>query len=301
MSHGGDTRRTAEGLSPLSHALARAPSAQLPTISRLAGLFCERHAPCERVPSMFARAFSVMRCCVGCGALAACVAASPIRAAAGEPESRAFSRPFLQAPSFNGFLARRNVPIALAGAAATWAALQAENAERQARLLEAAPAELGADVGDVYGDARVLGAASLALWLSGYAAGSSHLAQTGEDLSKSLVVSGVIVWTLKVAVDRTRPNGASFSFPSGHTAAAFSVAPIVARRFGWKAALPAYALATMTAIGRMEERRHYLSDVAFGATLGIIVGEAIAHRASDGGLPGHISIDGDGVGLTFDF
>ena len=34
----------------------------------------------------------------------------------------------------------------------------------------------------------------------------------------------------------------------------------------------AYAIATMTAAARMEDRRHYMRDVTFGAALGLAVG-----------------------------
>ena len=40
-------------------------------------------------------------------------------------------------------------------------------------------------------------------------------------------------------------------------------------------ALPAYALASLTALARMEDSKHYASDVIAGAFLGIIVGRLV--------------------------
>ncbi len=84
-------------------------------------------------------------------------------------------------------------------------------------------------------------------------------------------------WTigLKQVVRRDRPEGTGFSFPSGHTATAFASATVLQRRFGWKAGIPAYGIATYVAASRVEMQRHYLSDVAFGAALGIVAGRTV--------------------------
>jgi membrane-associated phospholipid phosphatase len=65
-----------------------------------------------------------------------------------------------------------------------------------------------------------------------------------------------------------RGNG---SFPSGHTIAAFSVATVVARRYGkqhrW---LPyaAYGMASLVGFSRVSLSAHFVSDVFMGAALG---------------------------------
>ena len=69
----------------------------------------------------------------------------------------------------------------------------------------------------------------------------------------------------------SRGNG---SFPSGHTSASFATATVIQRRWGWRAGLPAYALASYVGASRLHDN-HYLSDVAFGAGLGIAAGLAI--------------------------
>lgn len=60
------------------------------------------------------------------------------------------------------------------------------------------------------------------------------------------------------------------SFPSGHSAAAFSVATVVANRYSRKRWVPllAYTLATAISASRVSENAHFTSDVFLGAALG---------------------------------
>jgi membrane-associated phospholipid phosphatase len=65
-----------------------------------------------------------------------------------------------------------------------------------------------------------------------------------------------------------RGNG---SFPSGHTITAFSVATIVARRYGkqhrW-VPFAAYGMASLVGLSRVSLSAHFVSDVFMGAALG---------------------------------
>jgi membrane-associated phospholipid phosphatase len=64
-----------------------------------------------------------------------------------------------------------------------------------------------------------------------------------------------------------RGNG---SFPSGHTMAAFSVATVVARRYGNHRWVPyaAYGLASLVGFSRLPLNVHFLSDVFMGGAIG---------------------------------
>jgi membrane-associated phospholipid phosphatase len=169
-----------------------------------------------------------------------------------------------------------------------------EDADAQARTFD----RFGEvpDFGNVYGSSGVVigGAATLAAW--GWVTRSPTFTAAGVDIARSYAYSTVIVGALKVAVDRTRPDGEKYSFPSGHASAAFAVAPVVTYHFGAIAGTAAYACATATLIGRMEDRRHYLSDVVFGAAIGLAMGEAvIAQRRDDARRlvvePGRVGIE----------
>ncbi len=79
-----------------------------------------------------------------------------------------------------------------------------------------------------------------------------------------------ITYTLKVSINRTRPNGGDHSFPSGHTSAAFQGAAFIHARYGWKYALPAYIGASFVGYSRVYANKHYTSDVLAGAAIGTL-------------------------------
>jgi membrane-associated phospholipid phosphatase len=71
-------------------------------------------------------------------------------------------------------------------------------------------------------------------------------------------------------VRRERPDGSNnVSFPSGHTAGGFAAASVLGQHYGWKASIPAYIGAIYIAAARVDGNKHYLSDVVFGAALGL--------------------------------
>ena len=86
------------------------------------------------------------------------------------------------------------------------------------------------------------------------------------------IVTSIVTHGLKIGVGRTRPNDGRSSFPSGHSSATFANATVLQRHFGWKVGIPAYAFATYIAASRLPSNSHYLSDVIFGAALGITAG-----------------------------
>lgn len=187
------------------------------------------------------------------------------------------------------------------GVALTFWALSRENADQTAARLDGLPLEGGSDLGNLYGDGAFLAAATATLWTAGRLAGSTRVTDVSVDLARGLAVDGALVWATKLAVGRTRPSGGPHSFPSGHTSTAFTVAPILAHHFGWRVGGPALALATMTGLGRLEDRRHYISDVVAGAALGLIVGHAIGGRGPDSEPGAHLVADGRGVGVEIGF
>lgn len=97
------------------------------------------------------------------------------------------------------------------------------------------------------------------------------LVQEDYDGSKQLLLSYgamfVATHSLKFAINRERPNGGGLSFPSGHTASAFSGAAFLQKRYGWQLGAPAYAMAAFTGYSRVQAKKHYWSDVFAGAAL----------------------------------
>ena len=107
------------------------------------------------------------------------------------------------------------------------------------------------------------------------------------DMLDAAIVNFVYTEVIKVAVGRERPNGQdNKSFPSGHTSNAFALAAVAERHYGWKIGVPAYGLAGLVGASRINEDKHYLSDVVAGATLGYVVGRAVVRvngRPIEGG------------------
>ncbi|MDR1259322.1 MAG: phosphatase PAP2 family protein [Tannerellaceae bacterium] len=95
---------------------------------------------------------------------------------------------------------------------------------------------------------------------------SSHLIMTAS------------VHAVKNSLSVRRPdNSADNSFPSGHTATAFTGAHILFREYGGHSpwiSVAGYATAGATGIMRMMNRKHWLSDVVAGAGIGILSVEA---------------------------
>ena len=106
------------------------------------------------------------------------------------------------------------------------------------------------------------------------------------DMLDAAIVNFAYTELIKVAVGRERPNGQdNKSFPSGHTSNAFSLAAVAERHYGWKLGVPAYLLAGVVGASRIQQDKHYLSDVVAGATLGYIVGRTVVrvnNRPLDG-------------------
>jgi PAP2 superfamily protein len=119
----------------------------------------------------------------------------------------------------------------------------------------------------------------------------------GSDLIRAEIMAEVLTVGIKEGTRRTRPDGTSMSFPSGHTSSAFATATVIQEHFGWKWGVPAYAVASYVAASRVEMKKHYLSDVAFGAAVGIISAHTVTignkHKFS---LTPITSTDGTGIG-----
>lgn len=151
-----------------------------------------------------------------------------------------------------------------------------------------------AEIGTAFGEPRfvlpVLGAGVLAGRLSGHAG----VTRTALHAVGAVALAGGVTTALKYAVGRTRPQGdgdadefrpfsGRNSFPSGHTAVAFALATAVARESASPAVDAAlYGVATLTAFARLNDDRHWTSDVLAGALVGHLSARWLARR--QGGL-----------------
>lgn len=99
-------------------------------------------------------------------------------------------------------------------------------------------------------------------------------------ITESVGIATAIAFTTKELVKRERPaiqdltfhsenNATNYSFPSGHTSAAFSLATSMSIiNHKWFVVVPSFAWATMVGYSRMYLGVHYPSDVIVGALVG---------------------------------
>jgi membrane-associated phospholipid phosphatase len=135
--------------------------------------------------------------------------------------------------------------------------------------------------GETLGGARTQLAAAVATYTIGRISGSGKVAAIGGDLIRAQIVTQTMTAAIKLSVGRTRPDGTQYSFPSGHSSVTFATATVLQRNLGWKAGVPAFGLATYVAASRVQDKRHFLSDVTFGAALGIVAGRAVTVGRGD--------------------
>jgi membrane-associated phospholipid phosphatase len=131
------------------------------------------------------------------------------------------------------------------------------------------------------GQPEVYGTITLGLLSTGLISGNSEVTRAGGRLAATLALAGAASNLAKLTFGRPRPNEsfdadgyAPFSgqeaMPSGHTTMAFALATSLADDIDrtW-ASVGLYTVATGVAWSRINDNRHWLTDVAAGAVLGI--------------------------------
>lgn len=104
--------------------------------------------------------------------------------------------------------------------------------------------------------------------------GKNNLKDRSIILATSYLIMSTTVFSLKHITKVERPDGTSNnSFPSGHTANAFAGAEFLWQEYKDKSiwyGISGYIVATGTGLFRMYNNRHWLTDVAAGAGIGIL-------------------------------
>lgn len=164
------------------------------------------------------------------------------------------------------------------------------------------------------GQPEIYGTVSLGLIGGGLLAHRPNVTRAGGRLAVSLVLSAVELETIKRLTGRARPDSGLGAFhfdplshsealPSGHATVAFTLAASLADDIHrpW-ATVGLYTLATGTAYSRLNDNRHWLSDVALGAALGITTAKLVdGHWQVFGIHPPHVLLDPAGPGMEASF
>ena len=158
--------------------------------------------------------------------------------------------------------------------------------------------------GHIIGATPVVLSGAVAAYILGRTQDHPRLQHLGMDEIEATLLAAGLTEGLKVAIRRERPQQVdgqqshTFSFPSGHAMTTFAAATVLQQHLGYRAAIPTYTVASYVAISRLHDNRHYASDVAFGAAMGIVVGRSVTFHgrnfyASPMWLP-----DGGGIQLA---
>lgn len=150
----------------------------------------------------------------------------------------------------------------------------------QKRIVDERPLGSFSKVGDYAG--RVIpNGAYFAGMLAAGAFGSPGAFENAKVMFLATAYSAGVATGLKYAVREPRPNNGNDrkSFPSGHSTTAFAFASVVGARHGWVWGIPAYGLATLVAVSRMNDNMHYVHDVVAGATIGVAYGLGVSYLA----------------------
>jgi membrane-associated phospholipid phosphatase len=148
-----------------------------------------------------------------------------------------------------------------------------------------------------YATFSLLGAAGGA-YVWGHAVHDDHLTETGFLAGEAALNSLLASYAFKEVAQRERPyqgNGhgnffaGGISFPSEHSALAWSTASVIAHEYPNPAIqIAAYGLASAVTVTRITGREHFPSDAFVGSVLGLYLGRQVyrAHHDPDlGGAP----------------
>ncbi len=181
-------------------------------------------------------------------------------------------------------LPRRNSVYWLAGGTVVALAVHPEDGRVNRRLLGNTTADALFRPGKYIGNSLVLTGASALTYVVGRQLHTPRLQHLGMDELEAAILSEGVAELGKVIVRRERPMGplgrqaGGYSMPSGHATITFAAATVLQQHLGYRAGIPTYLAASYVAVSRLHDNRHYLSDVAMGAALGVIVGRSVTYH-----------------------
>ncbi|MFT4578722.1 MAG: membrane-associated phospholipid phosphatase [Nitrospinales bacterium] len=134
-----------------------------------------------------------------------------------------------------------------------------------------------------------------AFYLYGYFGENAKAERTALIAVESFLVTGLFTTVLKTVAGRHRPStgdsSTSFdgfttdhgSFPSGHTSTVFAIATVIANEYEDVPFIKpiSYGIATMTGLSRINDEKHWASDIFLGAALGYFTSKTLLRLHSN--------------------
>lgn len=187
--------------------------------------------------------------------------------------------------------------IAAVAGAATASALFLDEPVREYSLRHHTPVlDALMPFGDYYGRLKTGYGLGALIYLGGILAGADDVRLTGRAVLEAHTFAMMITGVLKATTGRSRPfkqegnmrfsmfatENPNWSFPSGHATSAFAVSSALSTRIKkpW-ATVGLYTLSTLTAMNRIYDDKHWLSDTIVGAAIGTAVGLAVGNMVND--------------------
>jgi membrane-associated phospholipid phosphatase len=200
------------------------------------------------------------------------------------------------------FTTKENLATLGVGLGAAWGAgrfdQELATSELNSELHPGTGLDSAFEAGEILGGAVAQVGGAVATYGLGKLFENEGVEDLGRDLVRAQVVTQSLTLGVKLITQRERPDGSShFSFPSGHASGAFATATVLQRHYGWKVGAPAYAVAGYIATSRLNEGTHYLSDVVFGAALGVLVGRSVTLEIARARFAVTPSLPEGGVGV----
>lgn len=135
--------------------------------------------------------------------------------------------------------------------------------------------------------------------------------------AKAYILSGVFVQFPKLLINRHRPyhdtpsqynlfEGPSLSlyksFPSGHSTSVFAIAAVIASEYKSTVWVPivSYTVASLSALSRVYDNKHWASDIFMGAAFGWAIGKLV-YNSNQWKIKTYPMITPESAGLSFNY
>jgi len=145
-----------------------------------------------------------------------------------------------------------------------------------------------ADIFETFGNANFTIPTLAGFYILGYVNENEKSKRTILIAAESLFITSLYTTVLKFSFGRHRPSTGNHpnrfhgfskhtSFPSGHTSSMFAIATVVANEYEKIPYIKpiSYGLATLTGLSRINDEKHWASDVFIGAALGYFTSKTL--------------------------